>query len=115
MINDPARPVRPELTVILCTHNPRADYLEQTLAALRAQTLATEGWELLLVDNASTHAVADRCDLTWHPNARAIREDRLGLTMARTCGFRAAQTDVLVLVDDDNLLAPNYLTNALNL
>ena len=103
----------PELSVILCTHNPRSAFLAETLAGLRAQTLGVERWELIVVDNASNAPLAP--DLTWHPNARIIREDRVGLTLARLCGFRAAEGELFVLVDDDNVLAPDYLALALDL
>jgi len=55
-----------ELTVAVCTHNPRAAFLARTLAALRAQTLASERWELLLIDNASSPPVAPAWPLIWH-------------------------------------------------
>lgn len=40
-----------DISVIICTHNPRSDYFEKVLNALKAQTLSTAQWELLLVDN----------------------------------------------------------------
>src|SRR4051794_9281864 len=103
----------PELSVILCTHNPRSAFLAETLAGLRAQSLEMGRWELIVVDNASHPPLAP--DLTWHPEARTIREDRVGLTLARLCGFRAAKGELFVLVDDDNVLAPDYLALALDL
>ena len=42
-----------EVSVVIPTHNPRRDYLAQTLEALAAQTLAPEKWELVVVDNKS--------------------------------------------------------------
>jgi glycosyltransferase involved in cell wall biosynthesis len=48
-------------------------------------------------------------DLSWHPNARVVREERVGLTNARLRGFSEAKGEVIVLVDDDNVLAPDYL------
>src|SRR5471030_1526734 len=104
-----------ELSVIICTHNPRPDYLTQTLDALKAQTLPKEQWELLLIDNASKEPLANSWDLSWHPHARHIREDELGLTPARMRGIQEAAAEVLVFVDDDNLLATGYLENALKL
>ena len=41
------------LSVVICTHNQRKDYLQRTLEALKAQTLPPAQWELLLIDNAS--------------------------------------------------------------
>jgi glycosyltransferase involved in cell wall biosynthesis len=103
------------LSVIICTHNPRPDYLRRTLAALRAQTLPTEQWELLLIDNASTKPLAAEWDLAWHPGARHILERELGLTPARLRGIREATGDLLIFVDDDNVLAADYLASAAEL
>ncbi len=98
-----------DLSVIICTHNPRADFLRRTLDALKEQTLARGEWELVLVDNASKTAVAGAWDLAWHPRGRHVREEELGLTHARFRGIREATGAVLVFVDDDNILAPDYL------
>ena len=79
---------------------------------LCAQTLPKEEWELLLIDNASETPLADTWGLSWHPRARHIREDELGLTPARLRGIRESCGDLLVYVDDDNVLAPDYLQTA---
>jgi glycosyltransferase involved in cell wall biosynthesis len=101
--------------VIICTHNPRADYFARCLAALRGQTLATAEWELVVVDNLSDEPLAGRLDLGWRPRARLVREEKLGLTPARLRGIREAAGDVLVFVDDDNVLAADYLEAALRI
>ncbi len=101
-----------DISVIICTHNPRPDYLGRVLDALRAQTLPNGRWELLLIDNASDDPLAKTWDLSWHPRARHIREDELGLTLARLRGIREACGDTLVYADDDNLLASDYLQTA---
>jgi glycosyltransferase involved in cell wall biosynthesis len=43
-----------------------------------------------------------------------IPEPRPGLTPARIAGIRAARGEVLVLVDDDNVLVPTYLADAVH-
>ena len=96
-------------SVIICSHNPRPDYLRRTLAALQAQTLPWERWELLLIDNASSANLAAVWNISWHPNARHLREDELGLTPARLRGIKEARGDILVFVDDDNVLASDFL------
>jgi len=101
-----------EISVILCTHNPREDYLRRTLEALKLQTMPRAQWELLLVDNASAEALAESWDLSWHPHARHAREEKIGLTHARLCGIAAAQGELLVFVDDDNVLRADYLQGA---
>jgi len=104
-----------QLSVIICTHNPRPDYLRRTLDALKAQTFRKEQWELLLVDNASKEPFAAVWDLTWHPHARVIRENELGLTHARLRGIRESNCDLIVFVDDDNVLEPNYLEQGISI
>ncbi len=97
------------LSVIICTHNPRKDYLSNVLTALKFQTMQLKQWELLLIDNASEKLLSSEIDLSWHPNARHIREEKLGLTYARIKGIDESQAEILVFVDDDNILDSNYL------
>lgn len=102
----------PRISVIVCTHAPRPDYLERVLHALAAQDLPRDDWELLLVDNASPRPLAGTTDLSWHPCARIVREERLGLTPARLRGIVESSGDLLIFVDDDNVLASDYLSTA---
>jgi glycosyltransferase involved in cell wall biosynthesis len=99
-------------SVILCTHNPRPEYLGRVLASLRGQTLPVKEWELLLIDNASTQPLEQTVDISWHSRGRHIREDELGLTAARLRGIQESSGELLVFVDDDNLLAPDFLVQA---
>ena len=101
------------LSVIIPTYNPHAGRLKQTLLALQQQTLNLTKWELIIVDNNSTVPV--KVDLAWHPNSRMVTEHNQGLTHARLKGFDTAKSNLLVLVDDDNILAEDYLQNALNI
>lgn len=104
-----------QVSVVICTHNPRQDHLERTLASLKKQTLPQEFWELLVVDNASATPVAGQHDLSWHANARHVVESKLGLTMARIRGIAETTSEVVLFVDDDNVLAPNYLSTVLEI
>lgn len=104
------------ISVIICTYNPRADYFTRCLAALRYQTLPVGEWELVLVDNASHPDKAPRRDvLSWHPNAKLVVEPKLGLTPARLTGIRESNGELLILVDDDNVLDPGFLEQALSI
>jgi len=104
-----------QVSVIICTHNPRSDYLRRVLDALKVQTLTKDQWELLLIDNGSIESLADQWDLSWHQHARHIREDELGLTPARLRGIMEGKSELLVFVDDDNVLDCHYLEIALEL
>ena len=107
--------MKPDISVIICTHNPREDYLRRTLEAMHAQTLAKERWELLLIDNASSEKLAEKWDLSWHPSVRIIREDEVGLTAARLRAMREFNSDLLVFVDYDNALLSYYLEKGLQI
>lgn len=106
----------PRVSVVICTHRPDPGRLRRTLAGLRAQTLPVETWECLLVDNASSPPVglAPFADVAPR-NLRLLQEAELGLSAARRCGLRAARGEFAVLVDDDNVLAPDYLAHAVKL
>src|SRR3984957_20234809 len=96
------------LSVVICTHNSRPPYFSKCLEALHSQTLPLSSWELVIVDNRSDTPLADRIDLAWHPSARMIREETLGLTPARLRGIRESKGDLLVFVDGDNVLDPDF-------
>jgi len=105
-----------QLSVILAAHNPHRGRLARVLSALKAQTLDASAWELLVIDNASVPALmASEFPETLPSNARFIAEPQLGLTAARRCGFSATSSSRFVLVDDDNVLHPDYLEHALAL
>jgi GT2 family glycosyltransferase len=99
-----------ELSVIIPTHNPDPGRLRATLLGLRAQTLPVDRWATILVNNASTRFPDAAFFSTCAPgNFSIVAEPELGLTAARRRGFHAATGKFAVLVDDDNVLAPDYL------
>ncbi len=100
------------ISVLICTHNPRPEFLERTLRALTAQTLPRDQWELLVIDNASATPVRDAFDLGWHPQGRHLHVGTVGKTHALLAGTGQSRGELLVVVDDDNLLAPDYLETA---
>lgn len=104
-----------KISVILCTHNPRGDYLKKTLRGLSQQTLAATEWEFVLVDNASSPPVMELHGWSSAATARVVREEQPGLTPARLRGIQETRNELLVFVDDDNVFAPDYLEQALKL
>ena len=102
-----------KISAVICTHNPRRDYLERTLESLRAQDLAPDQWELIVVDNHSSEPVSGCCDLSWHPQGRVVVEPELGLTPARLRGLAEAAGEIIVFADDDNVLSTDYLKQVL--
>jgi glycosyltransferase involved in cell wall biosynthesis len=107
-----------QLTVVICTHNPKEEFIQETLAALRAQTAPANTWDLLIIDNASNPPLSESVDLRWHPRARIVVESKLGVANARLRGLHEASQDdsaIILFVDDDNILAPDYISEGLTI
>jgi hypothetical protein len=98
-----------KISVVIPAHNPRGNFLRRVFDALSKQTLALAEWELILIDNASTPPLEPLWTETWHPGFKVVREEGLGLMRARMAGFKNASGKIILLVDDDNVLAPDYL------
>jgi glycosyltransferase involved in cell wall biosynthesis len=104
-----------EASVVICTRNPRPDYFARVLESLRNQTLSSDRWELLIIDNASSVPVAHSFENSSHPRARHVIEDEVGVAAARRRGIREAAANLIVFVDDDNVLDKTYLSQAIKI
>ena len=107
-------PPIPSVSVILCTYNPHRGLLEWALESLEQQTLDKSQFEVIVVDNNSSPPL----NTTSMENEeslplRIIREPRQGLTFSRCAGIAEASAALLVFMDDDNHLDPDYLENAI--
>jgi len=104
----------PKLSICICTHN-RPHYLAGCLGALHRQTAAPELFEVLVVDSASpagpAAAVAQLAAAT--PNARLLRVEEPGLSIARNAGARAARAEYICYIDDDALAERDLVATAL--
>ena len=99
------------LSVILCTYN-RDKYIYNVLHSIAAGTF--DDYEVVLVNNNSNDNTEAECHRfeADHPGVRFryVVEPQQGLSYARNCGIENAQGDVLVYVDDDALVNPEYLS-----
>lgn len=89
--------------------------LKRVWTALNQQTLPQDQWEYVLVDNASEPELSRRFSVSWHPAGRCVKEERMGLTWARLRGISEARGEILLFVDDDCILNPDYLAHALSI
>lgn len=101
-----------QLSVLLPAYHPPPEHIGPTMEALRGQTLPLDAWELVVIDN-NTRPPLSHDLVGWHPHGRLVREERPGLVHARAAGIRASAGDVMVVVDQDNVLAPDYLARVL--
>lgn len=105
----------PDISIIICTHNPAISTLGEALQAILGQS-GEHAAETILVDNQSAPAFADGIrKLMANTPVRLIEEPRLGLSYARCSGINAARAPLLCFVDDDNILASDYAATALRI
>lgn len=102
------------ISVVICTRNPEPGTFARTLECLARQTLPVDRWELVVIDNGSIPPVmlpvVDRL-----PRCRLVGEPTPGIAAARVRGIREAAGELIVFVDDDNLLDPDYLETAVQI
>ena len=97
------------LSVVLCTRN-RADLLEVALRSIVEQSFPRDRYEILLVDNASSDATPDVARrFAAEVDLRYIREERIGLCIARNTGWQAARGAIIAYFDDDAVARPGWL------
>src|SRR5436189_3059393 len=93
--------------------------LDATLTALaRQQPVAAGAWSCVVVDNNCTdstaHVVERHCTEGAIPGLRSVREPIQGLTPARLRGVRSSAAPWIAFVDDDCILEPDWVAEALS-
>lgn len=98
----------PKASVIILVWNGRS-YLESCLGAVLTQDYPD--FEVIVVDNGSTDGSAD-CVAELFPQVRLLRnESNLGFSGGCNVGLRAAQGDILVLLNQDTEVRSDWLSN----
>lgn len=105
------------ISVIICTYN-RDRYIFNVLKSIADGDLPHSQYEIVLIDNNCTDNTCKECKRfsNTYPDIRLnyLVEKKQGLSHARNCGIRNAQGDILVYVDDDALVNPQYLSSYSN-
>lgn len=102
------------LSVIICTYNPAPDIFRKCLRSVAAACGALAP-EIIIVDNNSSDPVSGMEameELKGLPH-RVLVESTQGLTPARIRGIRESSGELIVFVDDDNFLLPDFFLNGL--
>jgi glucosyl-dolichyl phosphate glucuronosyltransferase len=103
------------LDVVICTYNRAAD-LDRCLQALARQRPSDASWRVTVVDNNCTDdtasVVARHVRHGRIPDLSRIVEPRQGLTPARQRGVSASKAAWVAFVDDDCLVAPDWIAEA---
>ena len=98
------------LSVIICTRN-RAALLKSAIESVVDQDVSRDEFELVIVDNASSDDTAEVArGFQDRVRLRYVREERIGLCLARNTGWRSAVGRYIVFFDDDAIARPGWLT-----
>jgi glycosyltransferase involved in cell wall biosynthesis len=105
------------VSVCICTYNGAAR-IGDVLDALDRQTDTTPRWEIVVIDNASTDETATfvrrRFAARQDGRGRLLYEAQPGQMFARRAAAHAARGCFIAFLDDDNILAPNYIERLLD-
>jgi serine acetyltransferase/GT2 family glycosyltransferase len=99
----------PAITVVIAVFN-RVTSVDRLLTQLAQQSLSTDEYEVILVDDGSTQPVSDTIDVSRHRCAITIvRQENAGPAAARHRGIQAARGALIVVLDDDMRVGPDFL------
>ena len=100
------------ISIVICCYNSELR-IPKVLACLQNQKFKSQiGWEVLVVDNASTDrtsAVAKECWTLAGVELRVVNEPNPGISHARRRGFEEAHFDIISFVDDDNWVEEEWI------
>jgi hypothetical protein len=103
--------VAPSVSLIICTRN-RASRLATCLEHVARLQAPVGGWELIVVDNASTddtaRIIGDFARRAEFP-VLDVHEPRPGLGRARNAGIDRARGDIYAFTDDDCYVRADFL------
>lgn len=98
----------PQISVIVPVYNVEK-YLHRCVDSILAQTFTD--FELILVDDGSSDNSGIICDEydSLHNNVKIIHQTNQGVSVARNLGLSYATGDIIVFVDSDDFVEPDYL------
>jgi glycosyltransferase involved in cell wall biosynthesis len=101
---------------LICTRNGRLRLGETLRALVRQRDLPAAALQIVVVDNGSTDDTAAfaEAELRTAPfPTRVLRELRPGQMAAFRRGLEGNTADIIIMVDDDNILAPDFVARVL--
>jgi glycosyltransferase involved in cell wall biosynthesis len=104
-VSSPEPEARPLVSVVLPTYN-RCQWLPQAIASVLGQTYAP--LELIVVDDGSTDETPVLLK-AYGSDIRVIRQANTGVSGARNTGIRAAEGELIALLDSDDQWLPEKL------
>lgn len=98
-------------SVVICARNRRADMLD-AIGSLERQSLPRDGYEIVVVDNASTdgslEAAREHAMTSPGPFAVVV-EPRVGISWARNTGIARSRGEIVAFIDSDAIADESWL------
>ena len=99
-----------QLSIIIPTYN-RSAFLHDLLICLAYQDLPEASFDVIVVDDGSRDETGKVAKQQLPFQVHYIWQQNQGDAAARNTGVRHSQSDLLVFLDDDMLVSPNYLAH----
>lgn len=101
-----------DVSLVIATYN-RAEQLMTTLKSVVGQSLDSQRWECVVVDNNSTDSTRECIEAFVRDHAtqnfRYVFEPEQGLSAARNAGIRASRGEIIAFIDDDERIVEGFL------
>lgn len=103
-----------KISIVMPVYNTKAEYMEHAVDSVLRQTYSN--FELIIVDDGSEDACAQRCDefCLKDSRIRVIHKENAGVSMARNTGADVADGEYLMYMDSDDILAVAALQECAN-
>jgi len=103
-----ARNMKPQISVVLSTHNRASHYLPRAINSVIAQSF--QDWELLVIDDGSTDNTSEVVASFTDKRIRYYKIKNFGCdTRPKNTGIQRANADLVAFLDDDNSFRPDHL------
>jgi cellulose synthase/poly-beta-1,6-N-acetylglucosamine synthase-like glycosyltransferase/peptidoglycan/xylan/chitin deacetylase (PgdA/CDA1 family) len=96
-------PVTEPVTVIVPAYNE----IKNIEATVRSIVANDHPLEVLVVDDGSSDGTPEKVESLGIPNVRVLRQKNSGKPKALNAGIRAAQTDIIIMIDGDTVFEPD--------
>jgi glycosyltransferase involved in cell wall biosynthesis len=102
----------PRFSIVIPCYEPQERFLQECVTSVLGQTI--DGWEAIVVDDASRHPdVEGLIRRIGDPRIRMVRHTQnRGEAASRNTGIRIARGELIVALDADDRLAPDFLRKA---